>query len=93
LDTGAVIAVAAAISGIALGWLGRSRTIRKDTASEASKEATLQTDMAYVKRGIDDMRVDIKLQGQQYNSLAESVIRIDESVKSAHKRIDRLEAE
>lgn len=86
------LAIIAAASGIILGWLGKARTFKQDTAADASRDATLQTDMAYVKRGIDDLRIDIKMQNQKYDTLAETVIRQDESLKSAHKRIDKLEA-
>lgn len=91
MEVSTAIAIIAALSGVALGWLGRARTIKHDTVTDATKEATLQADMAYLKRGIDDLRVDIKIQGQRYDTLAEKVIRMDESLKSAHKRIDRLE--
>ncbi|WP_311295075.1 hypothetical protein [Paenibacillus sp. MER TA 81-3] len=87
----ALISVAAAISGIFLGWLGRSRTIRQDTAIEAGNDARLRTDLEYIKRGIDDVRIEQKTQGQRFDSLAERVTRVEESAKQAHKRLDRIE--
>ena len=88
----AIVSVLAALSGIILGWQGKSRTVRQDTVADATKDANLSADIVYIKRGIEDLRVDIKVQGQRYESLSESVIRMDESLKSAHKRIDKLEA-
>jgi len=93
LDWAVIVSAAAAISGIILGWLGRSRTVRQDTAAEASKDARLQADMEYIKRGIDDVRIEQKAQGQRFDALAERVTRVEESAKQAHKRIDRLESE
>lgn len=87
----AAISAAAAISGIVLGWLGRSRTIREDTVAEASKDALLRADMEYIKRGVDDLRADIRLQGKRFDELAERVTRVEESAKQAHHRINRLE--
>jgi len=87
-----IIAVAGTLSGIALGWFGRARTVRQDTIADATRDATLQSDLGHIKRGIEDLRVEIKFQGKQYAELHESVIRMDESLKSAHKRIDKLEA-
>ncbi|WP_240941335.1 hypothetical protein [Paenibacillus sp. HB172176] len=86
-----LIAIGGTVSGIAVGWAGRARTIKQDTVSEATKDATLQADMAYLKRGIDDMRVKMDIHAQRYDALAEMAIRMDESIKSAHKRIDKLE--
>jgi hypothetical protein len=85
------VSTAAAISTFLLGWLGRSRTIRQDTVTEASKDARLHTDMEYIKRGIDDVRIEQKAQGQRFDALSERVTRVEESAKQAHHRINRLE--
>lgn len=87
MDWGAVIAAAAAISGIMLGWLGRSRTVRKDGAQDGELRASVN----YIRQGVDDLRVEIRAAGQRYDVLAERVTRVEESAKQAHKRIDRLE--
>lgn len=86
-----IVSVAAALSGIILGWLGRSRTIRQDTASEASRDAKLQSDMDYIKRGVDEVRFEQKDQGRRFDALSERVTRVEESAKQAHLRINRLE--
>ncbi len=39
------------------------------------------------------MRVEIKVQGQRYDALAERVTRVEESTKQAHHRIDRIDKE
>lgn len=87
MDWGAVIAAAAAISGIMLGWLGRSRTVRKDGAQDGELRASVN----YIRQGVDDLRVEIRAAGQRYDVLAERVTRVEESSKQAHRRIDRLE--
>lgn len=91
MDWAVIVSAAAAISGIILGWLGRSRTIRQDTAEEASQDAMLRSDVEYIKRGVDDLRIEQKVQGQKFDVLAERVTRVEESTKQAHKRIDKLE--
>lgn len=91
MDWAVIVSAAAAISGIILGWLGRSRTIRQDTAEEASRDAMLRSDVEYIKRGVDDLRIEQKVQGQKFDVLAERVTRVEESAKQAHKRIDKLE--
>mgnify|MGYP001954875778 CR=1 FL=1 len=47
----------------------------------------------YIRQGVDDLRVEIRSQGQRYDMLAERVTRVEESTKQAHKRIDKLELE
>jgi phage shock protein A len=49
--------------------------------------------MDYIKRGIEDIRVEQKAQGRRYDELAERVTRVEESAKQAHRRIDRLDNE
>ncbi|GIP57925.1 hypothetical protein [Paenibacillus woosongensis] len=86
-----IISIITAVSGIALGWISRTRTIRQDAAREAGAGATLQTDVEYIKRGVDDIRVDVRMQGQRLETVSERVTRVEESAKQAHKRLDRLE--
>ncbi|MBN2980099.1 hypothetical protein [Cohnella algarum] len=90
---GAIVSAVAAISGIIIGWLGRSRSVRQDTVAEASQDARLMLDMEYIKRGVDDVRLEQRAQGQRFDQLAERVTRVEESTKQAHKRIDKLEAD
>lgn len=87
-----IISILAAASGIGLGWLGRARAIRKDAAQEAGVGAALQTNVEYIKRGVDDIKIDVRMQGQRVDGIAERVTRIEESAKQAHKRLDHIES-
>lgn len=89
LDWTMAISVVATISGLVLGWLGRSRMVRQDGAEDGELRASVK----YIRDGVDDLRVEIKSQSQRYDMLAERVTRVEESTKQAHKRIDRLEDE
>ncbi|NRS51026.1 hypothetical protein [Brevibacillus sp. HB2.2] len=87
------ITVAAAISGILLGGAGRSRAINQDIAQQASAGALQRADIEFIKRGVDDIRLDQKAQGKLFDELSERVTRVEESTKQAHKRLDRLDDE
>jgi hypothetical protein len=84
------ISVIGVISGIILGWSARSRDMKKETISEAKDDAFIKVDMEYIKRGVDDIRVDLRSEAQKTDELAERVTRVEESAKQAHKRIDEL---
>ncbi|GIO39086.1 hypothetical protein J41TS12_39470 [Paenibacillus antibioticophila] len=88
-----VVSVLAALSGMALGWMGRTRSIRQDAAQDAGTVATLQNNVEYIRRGVDDIRLDQRAQGQMIAALTERVTRLEESYKSLHKRLDRMELE
>lgn len=91
MEWAVIISVSSAVSGIVLGWLGRSRVIRKDAAAEAIQDATIRSDVDYIKRGIDEVRLEQKDQGRRFDALAERVTRVEESAKQAHHRLSRLE--
>lgn len=86
-----IVSVLAAASGIALGWLGRTRTLKQDAAQDAGTVVALQNNVEYIRRGVDDIRLDQRAQGQRIDSLSERVTRVEESSKSMHKRLDRIE--
>lgn len=84
-----VCTVVGAIISYATFQRNRGRDIRADTREEADTKAKLD----YISKGVDDIRIDIKAQQRDIQELKERVVRNEESVKSAHKRIDGLEEE
>jgi hypothetical protein len=90
MEFSVILAVITALSGMALGWMGRTRTIRQDAAHDAGTVSALQTDLEYIRRGVDDIRLDQRVQSQRIDVLSERVTRIEESSKSLHKRTDEL---
>ncbi|WP_103110500.1 hypothetical protein [Brevibacillus reuszeri] len=87
----AIISVVSALTGIALGWIGRARTIQQDAAQQAGTDAMQRADVDYLKRGVDDIRLEQRAQGQKFDALSERVTRVEESTKQAHHRLNRLE--
>lgn len=97
MDTGLFATIAtlvgllAAISGMALGWTAKSKTVKQEVKEEASSDAVLRADVEYIKRGVDDVRLEQRAQGQRFDVLSERVTRVEESAKQAHHRLDRLD--
>jgi len=87
----AAISVLATLSGMYLGWTARAKEMAKEHRTEGSAGARLQADVDYIKRGVDELRLEVKDQGRRFDELAERVTRVEESSKQAHKRIDRIE--
>lgn len=90
LEYTVIISIVAAVSGIILGWMGRTRTLKQDVAQEASADGMLRADVGYIKHGIDDVRSEQRQQGKKFDLLSERVTRVEESAKQAHKRLDDL---
>ncbi|MBU3098398.1 MULTISPECIES: hypothetical protein [Clostridium] len=93
-----VISAAGAICAIVGSVLAVSnlfRTSRKEATTEATADAQsttrLETKLDYVSKGVDDIRLDNKDQNRRINDISDKVARVEESTKSAHKRLDELE--
>ncbi|MDM5233397.1 hypothetical protein [Lysinibacillus pakistanensis] len=77
--------------GTVLGVLGAIITMKKDSKNQGASEASITTKVDYIARGVDDIRLDQRAQASKIESMNEKLIRVDESSKQAHKRIDKLE--
>ncbi|MBO2942823.1 hypothetical protein JJQ72_02335 [Paenibacillus sp. F411] len=86
-----LIGAICAISGMLLGWIGRTKAFKDEVAQEATADASLHSDVAYIKTGILDIRVDLRDLGRRMDDFSERLTRVEESTKQAHKRIDRIE--
>lgn len=64
------------------------RTTKQDTTSSAAMDEQARNDMRYLVRGVDDIRVDMRALRTEVSDVDRRVVAINESVKSAHKRID-----
>lgn len=97
-STIALIGLCCTIIGAVIGILGYQRTKKKDNREDtreaqanATKQTLVETKLDYLIKGVDDIRLDIKAQDRKIQETIERVTRVEESAKSAHKRIDSLE--
>lgn len=79
------------VIGVLISFITLSRGRDKDVRSDAAKNAAIETKLDNISQSVDSIRIDFKASELRWNSLSEKVIRIDESTKQAHKRIDGLE--
>lgn len=94
VELGLLLAILSAVIGV-LGFLlnkknqqlAQHREIKNDATSEAEVKVTL----AHISKGVEDIKVDIRSTKDQMNGFSRDLVRVEESVKSAHKRIDKME--
>lgn len=67
-----------------------SRNKHHDTSAEATERANLAADVKYIRSGIDDMKVENRKTREDVSELTKKVVVIEESAKSAHRRIDEI---
>ena len=80
------------IAGAALlftAWNTR-RTANKDTTESATERATMTADIKYIRDSVDDIKVDNRVIKADIGTLQTRVAVVEQSVESAHKRIDDM---
>ena len=91
MDWGYVIGIIGAIASIIFAYLAFSRNKKKDDEGQGLQLGTIQSDLGYVKSGIDDIKNEQREQRNINIALTSRVTAVEESTKQAHKRIDHLE--
>lgn len=67
-----------------------TRNRDKDVQAKATAEATVNAKLDNINGGVDSLRVDFKVEQKERAALSERVTRVEESVSSAHKRINEI---
>ena len=86
-----VISVISTLCAIVFGYAAFARNGKKDTEDEARADATVLTEIGYIKANTDDIKLKQEKQDEQYLRIAERVTSVESSAKQAHHRLDRLE--
>ncbi len=85
------IALICSVIGATVSYLTFQRNKSNSIRADTREEAETRTKLDYISKGVDDIRIDIKAQQRDIQELKEKVIRVEESTKSAHKRINDIE--
>lgn len=83
------IALSCIMAIIAIVTLARNG--RQDTEKEAEQRASMSADLKYIRGSIDDIKLENRVMQQNIGDLKLKVTEIDQSVKSAHKRLDDMQ--
>lgn len=81
-----IIGIVSAFIGILAGAIGIKRTFKNDIKEESNSQTRFEMQLNYISRGVDDIKLDIKMQDNKINGVIERVAKVEESAKSAHKR-------
>ncbi|RUL56449.1 hypothetical protein [Lysinibacillus antri] len=87
-QTVALIGLVCTVLGALIGFLSFNRNRDKDVRNDASESAVIRTKLDAINSGVESIRIDIKAQEMRVTELSERVIRVEESSKQAHKRLD-----
>lgn len=87
------LGILCSVVGTILGVIAALNYAKKDTKEETQCTTRLESKIDYAARGIDDIKLDNKEQSRQLNNMNDRLIVVEESTKSAHKRMDKLEGD
>lgn len=78
------------VISLVFSLLSHKRNVKKDSESAGEGRGVLQSDVGYIKAGIDDLKRENRAVNLKLDSISERVTRVEESCKQAHKRIDEI---
>jgi len=73
------------------GLKGSKRTERQDARNEAAEMTTVIVKLEYIGNGINEIKTDMRGIKGDITDLQGRMIRVEQSVKSAHHRLDSME--
>lgn len=90
MDQNIPLAAVGVTCSIVFAYIGYLKGLKKDVYSAGAARGTLESDISYIKHRTDEVLLEQKDTNKSINALAERVTRVEESTKSAHKRIDQI---
>ena len=85
------ISVISGVCAIVFEYIAFVRNRDSDKTKEAKSDATILTELGYIKGGIDDVKAEQREQRKTNTDFVGRLVSIEASAKQAHKRIDHIE--
>ncbi|MDQ0228403.1 type II secretion system protein [Metabacillus niabensis] len=87
IEIGILVSIIGVLLAILTFTLNRDKTVK----SEASRNAVIETKLDNISQGVESIRIDNRASEQRVRDLSERVVKVEESTKQAHKRLDNFE--
>lgn len=78
----AALAACAPIVSVFIAWLAFRQKKDLNLKDEAKELGSMQSDIAYIKAGIDDLKEDNKNKDERLDKMSESLVRVEERLNS-----------
>lgn len=88
MDTSVVISIAAVL----ISALGLILNSKKATREDAAGTARLEAKLDSISFGVEDIRVETRTTRGRVDALSERVASVESSCRSAHHRLDQMQA-
>lgn len=87
-----IISVVIAFAALIFTALSFRRTSHGDTAHDATERANMTADIRYIRSSVDDIKLENKGIQRDLIDVRERLVNVEQSAKSAHHRLDQIEA-
>lgn len=91
MDLGTVLGFAGTIAAIVFGYVALIRNRDKDKADNVKSDATILTEIGYIKANTDEIKAEQKEQRKMNLDINSRLTAVESSAKQAHHRIDAIE--
>ena len=86
-----VLSVISTVCAIVFGYIAFVRNRDSDKTKEAKSNATILTELGYIKGGIDDVKAEQREQRKTNTDFVGRLVSVEASAKQAHERLDHIE--
>ena len=86
------LSVISTLCAIVFGYLAFVRNRDSDKEKEAKSDATILTELGYIKGGIDDVKAEQREQRKTNTDFVGRLVSVEASAKQAHRRLDHIES-
>ena len=88
MQTETIISLVIAACALLFTAFSFRRTQAKDKKENEREQSTMLSDIKYIRTSVDDIKVDNRVLKADIGALQTKVAKIEQSVESAHTRID-----
>ncbi|WP_160688298.1 hypothetical protein [Clostridium sp. C2-6-12] len=85
------IALLCSVIGVCITIATFTRNRTKDAQTETKEGAIMAAKLDFISQGVNNIQVKMEAQEGKMGTMNERITRVEESTKSAHKRIDDIE--
>ncbi|MGI6005614.1 MAG: hypothetical protein ACOX88_09430 [Christensenellales bacterium] len=83
-----LISAVCTVIGACMGIMGYHRNAHRETAKRAKQDASVLTEIKYIKEGVDDIRREQREQACRFSDVSQRLSRVEESTRLAHQMIE-----
>ncbi|MCR5479492.1 MAG: hypothetical protein K6F27_06495 [Ruminococcus sp.] len=91
MDTGTILSILSLIVAALVGFTNIKRNQNADNRQATAEMTTVIVKLDMINTSVTEIKADVRNQRAELQQLRDKVIAVEQSVKSAHRRLDTIE--